>query len=730
MGPMASGNGSRATKADLERELSSTRTDLAEAAADNRKLVESYDLQVEHFTERLAELELALEDAGWARLAFGDEWEFSRSGLEKIVRMSRLMFLKNPLIRRAILVQSYYVFGQGVEVTGRADVVKDVVNRFWSSRSNRDAFTDHANRTAAEQKLQHDGNIFWAMFPDSTTGDVEVRSVRFEEISEIVCNPADRLERWYYKRSWTQSTLNLETGKRGEEQRTVYVPDWRIFFKGPAGDGKHPAKIGGHEVVDDYAIMHIKVGGLSDMKFGIPDVYAALDWARAYKQFLENWHAIIQSLSRWAWKLSTRPSRIGDAKKKIGTTLSDSSDEDNPPPTTGGVFIQSRDDVDLAPIPKTGATFDADDGRQLRLMVASATDMPDTILSNDPQQGALATAKTLDRPTELAMRDRQMLWADTIRDMISFAIDADLEASGGLLKTRGEGTDRVAVDGADEVDLTVDVTFPPILEQDQGARIDAIVKAATLSGQIPQGTIPDELLRRLLLVALEVENVDELVREMVDDIEPADAEEAARIESSALRLFSELREGVRRLTGSRRVVVSEQGAADAVASGSVMVGYFLEPELAGALAVPEGEAPEDLHITIAFLGTVDGYSAEDLERITDIVGQVADGSAALRGTVSGVGRFRGDEADPFWAAVDVPGLDELRRRIVDALTAEGLEPRNEHGFTPHITLGFVEPGDPIPVETVPEEGFTIDRLEVAVGGRRASYALSSEPVVE
>ncbi len=51
--------------------------------------------------ERLAELELALEDQEWLKLSLTGEREFSREGLGKIVRLSRLMFLKNPLINHA-----------------------------------------------------------------------------------------------------------------------------------------------------------------------------------------------------------------------------------------------------------------------------------------------------------------------------------------------------------------------------------------------------------------------------------------------------------------------------------------------------------------------------------------------------------------------------------------------------------------------------------------------------
>ena len=58
-------------------------------------------------TERIAELELALEDSGWLQLGGESLDEFSRDGLTTITRLSRLFYLKNPLVRRGVDVQTY-----------------------------------------------------------------------------------------------------------------------------------------------------------------------------------------------------------------------------------------------------------------------------------------------------------------------------------------------------------------------------------------------------------------------------------------------------------------------------------------------------------------------------------------------------------------------------------------------------------------------------------------------
>jgi hypothetical protein len=53
--------------------------------------------------------------------------------------------------------------------------------------------------------------------------------------------------------------------------------------------------------------MHLAVNPLDGAKFGIGDAYAAIDWARAYKEFLEDWLRLVKSLSRFAWRATAKP---------------------------------------------------------------------------------------------------------------------------------------------------------------------------------------------------------------------------------------------------------------------------------------------------------------------------------------------------------------------------------------------------------------------------------------
>lgn len=698
------------------------------------------DLRLE---ETITELQLAIEDIGWQRLNMQAKYEFTRDGLDRIVETSRTMFIKNPLIRRSVMVQSYYVFGQGVQIKANDERVDEVVQRWWDDRGNRDAFTAHQARMANEQTLQHDGNVVLAHFVSDQDGSVRTRPMNIDEVRDIVTSPDDRWDRWYYKRVWAGRKVNLETGFLDEfVNAEAFYPDWRVYFDGPAGftrEGSnawpHPTLIAGKRV-EKAALMHLRVGGTQWMEFGIPDVYAALDWALAYKRFLEDCASIFRSLARFAWQVTQKGGKAKRvaARQRLETTISEDGGETNPPPVTGATFI-GDEDTKVMPINKSGASISPEDGRMLRLMVAAATDMPDTFLSNDPQQGALATAKTLDRPTELAMRDRQMLWSDLYRDCADFAVDADLRSRAGLLPTAKDSTNAagkvVAIDKktGEPIDRTVEVNFPPILEQDRVAIIEAIVKAATLDGKNEASTLPEDLLRRLLLVALEVEDVDTLVEEMAKDRSEMGVQTGEDERGEMVEALRAIRRTILEAADPQRIVVREQGAAQAAAEGGVMVAWIVPPELAAELAVPGGEQAEELHLTLAYMGTRLELGPFDVERLTATVKVWAATERPLSGSFAGVGRFVASEGteEPVLALVDVPGLDLMRARLIQALRREGLWPVSNHGFTPHVTLAWVSPSDPMPVESVPAFPIAVDRVAVVVGGERFVYPMRQLP---
>lgn len=433
--------------------------------------------------------------------------------MKQLRAICRLFAIQNPLVKRGLSLRSSYVWGQGVEIAARANGsepneqdVQAVVDAFLNDPGNQRAFTGPEARDQLEHALGTEGEVFAALFTRPLTGSVQIRTLPADEIAEVICNPEDASEPWYYRRRWVQVSHDL-SGNPEQQYREVLYPcvDYR--------PKRRPRALGEVRIRWDAPVVHVTVNRPLNWKRGIPDSYAAIDWARAYKVFLEDWATVIKSLSRYAWRLTSKGSARKQAREKIAAA----------PPTdpatgkeqsAGATAIHPLDAV-LEAIPKTGATIDSESGRPLAAMVAAALDLPVTMLLGDPGTvGARATAETLDRPTELAMKQRRTLWTGVLQRILQYVITEAVRAARGPLQgriTRDPLYDREIVELAGDTEATVDITWPPLDDIDPKAMVEAVVEAAST------GTVPPEEILRLLLTALGVQHVDELVEDMLDD---------------------------------------------------------------------------------------------------------------------------------------------------------------------------------------------------------------------
>ena len=463
--------------------------------------------------ESVSDLTAALYEPGWIRFAALTEQEFDPEALVQMRAICRLMSLKSPLIKRGLGLRSAYVWGQGVETTARANGsepgeqdVQAVIERFLTDESNARAVTGPAAQNRLEHALGTDGEIFLALFTRPTTGEVQVRTILADEISEVIPNPEDRSEPQFYRRRWTQAAIDPATGVT--EVRSME----RLYPAVGYRPKSRPSRFGQIDVAWDSPLLHVDVNRPEGWTRGVPDSYAAVDWARAYKIFLEDWATLVKSLSRFAWRLTAKGSQKAQAKAKLGTA---------PPrdPATGlaqdvGATAIAPMDAHLEAIPKTGATIDSESGRPLAAMVAAALGVPVTMLLGDPgTTGARATAETLDRPTELEMGQRQQLWASVYQRVLRYVITESVRAPQGELRgviTQDRyGRETVALAG--DTPTTIDVIFPDLDEVDPATLVKAVVEASST------GTMPPEVVLRLLLQALGVKAADELVEAMLDE---------------------------------------------------------------------------------------------------------------------------------------------------------------------------------------------------------------------
>jgi 2'-5' RNA ligase len=168
-------------------------------------------------------------------------------------------------------------------------------------------------------------------------------------------------------------------------------------------------------------------------------------------------------------------------------------------------------------------------------------------------------------------------------------------------------------------------------------------------------------------------------------------------------------------------------------SSAMVAGFPVDPRQLTALLIkpPAGgtlTTPEELHLTLAYIGEVAGKSVRDRDAADTAVARVAARWPVLRGEISGVARFRNgeDDQDALVVLFDAGGLPELRYDLVQALERAGLTVDRTHGFTPHLTLAYLPKDAPTPEITLLPFMLTFNALTLAWGDWQIRHALTGK----
>ena len=488
------------------------------------------------------DIELALSNVEWRREINLSWLEFSRWGIQQIILISRLYYIKNPLIQRGINIASYYVFGRGVEVTSDDDGANDTLREFFDR--NQKTLGQKA-LAGLEKRLYMDGQVFFAFFADTVDkGQVNVRTFDATEIQDIITDPDDTDSPRYYHRQWTARNFNDKSGMVATEQKAQWYP---ALNYNPTGADRLMT-IKDEPVIWDTPVLHMKGGtGVAKWHFDVPRVYAALDWAKSAKNFLEACLTVKKALAQISMTLTTKGGQqaLEGAKQQLQTNVNsqpgNSLWDTNPTAVNASIFA-SGPGTTLAPFNTKGAGGDPEEVRQFKLMVCMVLDIPETFLA-DMNTSNLATAQTLDRPTELGFLAKQEAWRETLVEISKYVLGVSKGAPSGKfaasLRNRNVSLERIRIFEAKRAvkpnkalvyaneakdptstDINVRVNFPAIREGDMPAIVKAITEAMTLDNKGGQIVGIDEKVGvRLLLEQLGIDNPDELLDEMYPDSE-------------------------------------------------------------------------------------------------------------------------------------------------------------------------------------------------------------------
>jgi 2'-5' RNA ligase len=185
-------------------------------------------------------------------------------------------------------------------------------------------------------------------------------------------------------------------------------------------------------------------------------------------------------------------------------------------------------------------------------------------------------------------------------------------------------------------------------------------------------------------------------------------------------------------------MVSLTAAADGSHLQGGMIALMPTAEDAERLAIEGGEAADQLHLTLYFLGDGDDFSKEQQRALAAAVENAMDyiGPGPITARVFGAAHWNGGSDSPSWvwsvgddreAQSDAPRLEDARTVAAEALLQSGLfadMPVQHSPWVPHICAAYSDEPDLILALEERLGEVTFDRIRVAFAGDHTDVPLA------
>jgi len=155
---------------------------------------------------------------------------------------------------------------------------------------------------------------------------------------------------------------------------------------------------------------------------------------------------------------------------------------------------------------------------------------------------------------------------------------------------------------------------------------------------------------------------------------------------------------------------------------SLMIPDQLKADLQKAYPFMDDVTRDNLHITICYLGDV---RTLDKEAAVKALLYAASNVPPIKAKLQGLARFvNGDEKDPIVLTFDSPQLMTLYRKIKMSLNDQKIPYHDEHGFIPHMTIGYVGKDEKMPIDTIEPLEINFSEMTLTAGATMIPATLS------
>lgn len=301
-------------------------------------------------------------------------------------------YSRNPIARRAVHYVSAFVVGDGFNLSCMNKDVEKCLQEFIDS-------TDNAIREYERQAVRDllvDGELFLRYFAGdgAAAGQVVVVPLRPWEIQYIQTEP-NFFRRPLVYRLQPYSQYNTDAPMQNDNI-TAYD-------------------------IDAQHVQHVAINRHSYELRGRPELYSALPWLRAHKEWLENRARQNHWRGALLWWVKIAAAAPGIIAAKVA--------QYQRPPTPGSIAVTSDKEEWQALHNPVGASDAGEDGRQLKINALNGIAGIPEYMTGDGENANLATSKSQQLPvlktfSEFQTIMREQVWLPMFRRVLQAAIDA------------------------------------------------------------------------------------------------------------------------------------------------------------------------------------------------------------------------------------------------------------------------------------------------------------------
>jgi hypothetical protein len=427
-------------------------------------------------------IDMLVQMEGWEVLSgswWGNHLKFSEQDRLRVVYESRYYYNFDVQIGNAVEMWTDFGFGQSVKIKPIDTEAQIVWSAFWDSPRNKPLLKQRKIAALSNQQVQ-DGEQFFEFSGSGIDGDVIIRRVFTEEITEILYEDDDADVPLFYVRK-------TDSGK-------VYYPDWEAkrsyadllddYWQRHTEAGDIPkdavrsdvagepvaVQVGGKKQERQPTVAVMQHAAMNEMNGrGWPQLRRAVAWSKALKRFLEDRATVARSVAAFVDEaIVDGGSRGIDAVKgKFESSLTSTSDwwERNPPAAAGSQLIHNKA-VEYKRRPLGTGASDAEADAMLMVgQVSAGTKIPPHWMGFPGAMQNRATARESSRPCLEQMTRYQTFWSDVFKEWVEIVLWFASEYGGKQFK---------------RTDAVITLESPLDLEMENITRLmDAIAKAMT-----------------------------------------------------------------------------------------------------------------------------------------------------------------------------------------------------------------------------------------------------------